>query len=130
MLCLQSHTQDAWLQRAIAHTDDVLIDHAHCERKAASNALNLLGRFPDHPELQEPMLALARCPGPIKPKPLASPQASRAGQASPSAHTACLPHRWARAWRSAGALAAASMRRRGKWAAPRMHPQLAILLYC
>jgi tRNA-(ms[2]io[6]A)-hydroxylase len=60
MLCLQSHTQDAWLQRAIAHTDDVLIDHAHCERKAASNALNLLGRFPDHPELQEPMLALAR----------------------------------------------------------------------
>ena len=26
-----------------------------------------------------PMLALARCPGPIKPKPLASPQASRAG---------------------------------------------------
>ena len=60
MLCLQSHTQDAWLQRAIAHTDDVLIDHAHCERKAAANALNLLGRFPDHPELQEPMLALAR----------------------------------------------------------------------
>ena len=60
MLCLQSHTQDAWLQRAIAHTDDVLIDHAHCERKAAANALNLLGRYPDHPELQEPMLALAR----------------------------------------------------------------------
>ena len=60
MLCLQSHTQDVWLQRAILHTDDVLIDHAHCERKAAANALNLLGRFPDHPELQEPMLALAR----------------------------------------------------------------------
>lgn len=60
MLCLQSKTQDAWLQRAIAHTADVLIDHAHCERKAAANALNLLGRFPDHPELQEPMLALAR----------------------------------------------------------------------
>lgn len=60
MLCLQSQTQDAWLQRAIAHTDDVLIDHAHCERKAAANALNLLGRYPDHPELQEPMLALAR----------------------------------------------------------------------
>lgn len=60
MLCLQSQTEHAWLQRAIAHTDEVLIDHAHCERKAASNALNLLGRFPDHPELQEPMLALAR----------------------------------------------------------------------
>ncbi len=60
MLCLQSHTQDAWLQRAIAHTADILIDHAHCERKAAANALNLLGRFPDHAELQAPMLALAR----------------------------------------------------------------------
>lgn len=60
MLSLQSHTQDAWLRRAILHTPDVLIDHAHCERKAAANALNLLGRFPDHPELQEPMLALAR----------------------------------------------------------------------
>ncbi len=60
MLCLHSRTQDAWLQRAIAGTDDVLIDHAHCERKAATNALNLLGRFPDHAELQTPLLALAR----------------------------------------------------------------------
>lgn len=60
MLCLQSKTQDAWLQRAVAHTDEILIDHAHCERKAASNALGLLGRFPGHTELQEPMLAIAR----------------------------------------------------------------------
>ena len=60
MLCLQSKTEAAWLARAVAHTADVLIDHAHCERKAAANALHLLGRFPDHAELQVPMLALAR----------------------------------------------------------------------
>lgn len=60
MLCLRSRTEAAWLDRAIAHTDEVLIDHAHCERKAATQALSLLARFPDQPCLVEPMLALAR----------------------------------------------------------------------
>ena len=60
MLCLQSRTESAWLHRAIACTADILIDHAHCERKAATNALQLLGRFPDRPELVAPLVALAR----------------------------------------------------------------------
>lgn len=60
VLCLRSKTQDAWLQRAIAHTDEVLVDHAHCERKAATQALSLLARYPDQPQLVAPMLALAR----------------------------------------------------------------------
>jgi tRNA-(ms[2]io[6]A)-hydroxylase len=60
MLCLRSRTEAEWLARAIAHTDEVLIDHAHCERKAATQALSLLARFPDHPELVAPLLALAR----------------------------------------------------------------------
>ncbi len=60
MLCLRSTTEDAWLQRAIAHTDAILVDHAHCERKAATQALGLLARYPGRPELVEPMLALAR----------------------------------------------------------------------
>jgi len=60
MLCLRSRTQDAWLQRAIAATRDVLVDHAHCERKAATQALMLLGRFPDVPALVQPLVDLAR----------------------------------------------------------------------
>lgn len=60
MLCLRSSTEAEWLQRVIANTAEVLVDHAHCERKAASNALGLLARFPDHPDLAAPMLALAR----------------------------------------------------------------------
>ena len=60
MLCLQSRTEEAWLARAIAHTNEILIDHAHCERKAATQALQLLGRFPDRPELVGPLVDLAR----------------------------------------------------------------------
>lgn len=60
MLCLRSRTEPEWLARAIAHTPEILKDHAHCERKAASQALAMLARFPDRPELVEPLLALAR----------------------------------------------------------------------
>ena len=60
MLCLRSRTEPEWLERAIGHTSEILIDHAHCERKAASQALSMLARFPDRPELVEPLLALAR----------------------------------------------------------------------
>lgn len=55
MLCLKSKTQDAWLQRAIDHTDEVLVDHAHCERKAATQALSMLARYPDKPQLVAPI---------------------------------------------------------------------------
>jgi tRNA-(ms[2]io[6]A)-hydroxylase len=60
MLCLRSRTESDWLARAIAHTPEVLVDHAHCERKAASQALSLLARFPDRAALQAPLVALAR----------------------------------------------------------------------
>jgi tRNA-(ms[2]io[6]A)-hydroxylase len=60
MLCLRCPTEPDWLARAIAHTPEVLVDHAHCERKAAANALNLLARYPDRPWLQAPLLAIAR----------------------------------------------------------------------
>lgn len=60
MLCLRSNTEQAWIERACSHTAEILIDHAHCERKAATQALSLLARFPDQPSLVAPMLALAR----------------------------------------------------------------------
>ncbi len=40
--------------------DEVLLDHAHCERKAAGTALRLLFQYPDHAALQAPLAALAR----------------------------------------------------------------------
>ena len=60
MLHLASTTDTAWLARALAHLDEILVDHAHCEKKAASTALSLLFRYPEHSELLTPLARLAR----------------------------------------------------------------------
>lgn len=53
-------TPEAWLEQAVQHQDLLLIDHAHCEKKAAASALNLLYRYMDRPELLDRMSRLAR----------------------------------------------------------------------
>jgi tRNA-(ms[2]io[6]A)-hydroxylase len=60
MLRLASSTPVSWADLASARIDETLVDHAHCEKRAASTALGLLFRHPDIPELQEPLSALAR----------------------------------------------------------------------
>jgi tRNA-(ms[2]io[6]A)-hydroxylase len=60
MLNLASQTDPRWLERALAHLDDVLLDHAHCEKKAAGAALKLLFAYPHHAFVQAPLSALAR----------------------------------------------------------------------
>jgi tRNA-(ms[2]io[6]A)-hydroxylase len=42
MLGLESATDRAWVERVEAHLEEVLIDHAHCEKKAAGTALNMI----------------------------------------------------------------------------------------
>lgn len=44
MLCLKVSTDSSWAQIAGQNFHDVLRDHAHCELKAASHALSLIGR--------------------------------------------------------------------------------------
>jgi len=58
-LPLAHGTDPRWIDVALAQLDELLIDHALCEQKAASSALALIGRFPDRPELVRPMMALA-----------------------------------------------------------------------
>ena len=60
MLNLVAPTGSAWLERALGDLDAVLLDHAHCERKAAGMAVQLLFRYPEHAFLQEPLSGLAR----------------------------------------------------------------------
>lgn len=60
MLRLKTSTDPAWVDRAIAHLDEVLVDHAHCEKKAASMALTLMFRYPERGALLRPLSALAR----------------------------------------------------------------------
>lgn len=46
MLCLRAPTDPAWAASAVRDLDGVLVDHAHCEMKAATNALSLAVRHP------------------------------------------------------------------------------------
>jgi tRNA-(ms[2]io[6]A)-hydroxylase len=57
---LVAPTSAGWLEQAIEHPDLVLIDHAHCERKAAGAALQLMFRYPAEPGLGECLSPLAR----------------------------------------------------------------------
>src|SRR4051812_42545936 len=57
---LKSATSPKWLPLALERFDEVLIDHAHCEKKAAANALSLLQVYPDIPGLPAQMARLAR----------------------------------------------------------------------
>lgn len=42
MLSLKTPTPERWLAQVDAHLPEVLIDHAHCEKKAAATAMNLI----------------------------------------------------------------------------------------
>lgn len=59
-LTLRCATAPAWLPGALAALDEVLSDHAHCEKKAAANALSLLNAYPEVPGLPALMARLAR----------------------------------------------------------------------
>jgi len=59
MTLLASTTHADWLPLALARFDEVLKDHAHCEKKAASQALSLLASFPDKVLLVQRMARLA-----------------------------------------------------------------------
>jgi tRNA-(ms[2]io[6]A)-hydroxylase len=51
MLSLQSVTSAGYVTMFEANVRAMLLDHAHCEKKAASSALNMMFRYPDRPEL-------------------------------------------------------------------------------
>ena len=55
MLSLQSASDARWLAQVDAHLDEILIDHAHCEKKAAGVAMNLLFSYVDHVPLARAM---------------------------------------------------------------------------
>lgn len=57
---LSCRTPQAWVDQALHHPEELLIDHANCEKKAASTALNLMFRYVDKPVLLQKMSRLAR----------------------------------------------------------------------
>jgi tRNA-(ms[2]io[6]A)-hydroxylase len=60
MFCLKQATDEAWAAGAVRDVNAVLVDHAHCEMKAASNALSLAARHPADLGLVRALADLAR----------------------------------------------------------------------
>jgi tRNA-(ms[2]io[6]A)-hydroxylase len=56
---LASSTPSSWVELACREIDAVLVDHAHCEKKAAASAMSLVAAYPGREELVLRMSALA-----------------------------------------------------------------------
>lgn len=59
-LFLANETPHAWITQAVDHQEELLIDHANCEKKAAGTALSLMFRYTNRLDLQMKMSKLAR----------------------------------------------------------------------
>lgn len=57
---LNQPTSQEWLDQALSHLDTILLDHSHCERKAAGVALNLMFRYPSSTKLVRTLTAIAQ----------------------------------------------------------------------
>jgi len=60
MLGLLVPTDPRWVEVALGDFDAVLLDHLHCELKAASNAMAIVARHPTNARLVRELTALAR----------------------------------------------------------------------
>jgi len=57
---LRARTPASWLGLAAERRDDLLLDHANCEKKAASTALSLMFTYPENTSLAANLSRLAR----------------------------------------------------------------------
>lgn len=57
---LYCETPDEWVNSALEHHDLLLLDHANCEKKAASTAINLMFRYVGDFDMMHKMSRLAR----------------------------------------------------------------------
>ena len=56
---LSSPTPKAWIEKALDSLEILIIDHAHCEKKAATTAISLIHKYP-HFNLAKSLSPLAR----------------------------------------------------------------------
>src|SRR4029079_1757964 len=60
MLHLKCDTPERWLAQVDADLPAILVDHAHCEKKAAGTALNLIFAYVENIELCREMTEIVR----------------------------------------------------------------------
>lgn len=57
---LKQPTSFTWVEQALDNLDTILLDHSHCERKAAGVAVNLMFRYPSYNQLIRQLTAIAK----------------------------------------------------------------------
>jgi tRNA-(ms[2]io[6]A)-hydroxylase len=55
MLGLKLPTDPRWVNIVEKNIEEILTDHAYCEQKAASNAISIIVKFPQYPDVVEAM---------------------------------------------------------------------------
>ncbi len=60
MLSLKTTSSQRWLDQAAANVPELLIDHAHCEKKAAGTAMNLLFAYVENADLCRAMTEIVQ----------------------------------------------------------------------
>ncbi len=60
MLSLHSDTSPRWLEQVDANLPEILIDHAHCEKKAAGVAMNLIFAYVENEPLCREMSVIVK----------------------------------------------------------------------
>jgi tRNA 2-(methylsulfanyl)-N6-isopentenyladenosine37 hydroxylase len=60
MLGLKLPTDPRWIDIVEKNIEEILTDHAYCEQKAASNAITVIVKFPQYPEVVEAMGELVK----------------------------------------------------------------------
>jgi tRNA-(ms[2]io[6]A)-hydroxylase len=61
MLKLKLPTDPYWVKNVVEkNIEEILTDHAWCEQKAASNAISIVVKYPEHTDLVQEMIRLAQ----------------------------------------------------------------------
>ena len=60
MLRLASKTNPDWVKKVESNLSELLLDHAHCEKKAASTAVSMIFRYPEFTAMLRPLSEIAR----------------------------------------------------------------------
>ena len=59
MLGLKLPTDPRWVNIVEKNIEEILTDHAYCEQKAASNAISVIVKYAEYPDLVEAMTAIS-----------------------------------------------------------------------
>jgi tRNA-(ms[2]io[6]A)-hydroxylase len=60
MLGLKLPTDPRWVNIVEKNIEEILTDHAYCEQKAATNAITIIVKFPEYPDLVKAMVELCQ----------------------------------------------------------------------